>query len=196
MDPQTDSAASPSDDSLASTFVPDSPPPLSDLEDLTTHVDLESIANPDDPALKYLPFRGKAGGKGLSFRTRATLLSIVVGMLPLMGVGLAAYYAANRALTQQGLKVQGDRTTGAANQVNRFLQDQAMALQLLANTPTLTTPRLLLLTPVPIKQSLLNRYLQVNRAYDSLALVSADGQARILAQAGREGIANNLSQNP
>lgn len=149
--------------------------------------------DPDDPALPYI--EDKSRSNRLSLTARAMVIAIAVGTLPMIGIGTTAYYAASRTMNQQMVQVKQKQAVDAANQVNQFLQDRAGNLQLLANTPLLTNPRLLTKTSTQTKQGLLNRFLDGSRGYDSLTVVTADGQASVLVQAGQGPIADGLAQN-
>ena len=75
--------------------------------------------------------------QALSLRTKATLWALVLGTLPVMVVGSAAYVLANRAVRHEIRTTQKTQAVQVADQLNRFMLERYSDVESLAQFPGL-----------------------------------------------------------
>ncbi|MBV9388112.1 MAG: methyl-accepting chemotaxis protein [Chroococcidiopsidaceae cyanobacterium CP_BM_ER_R8_30] len=118
----------------------------------------------------------------LSLRTKATLLAIVIGVVPVFGVGTIAYFSARHSIAKQIAETKTSRVNGLADKVNRFMYDHYNELQTLGHVPSFINPKLRETTSSQEKQLFLNQVVKTSLIYDSIALIDTNGS--VIAQAG------------
>ncbi|MBW4573709.1 MAG: GAF domain-containing protein [Aphanothece sp. CMT-3BRIN-NPC111] len=149
-----------------------------------TEVEIPSIET--TPELRHSR-DSKAGGswlERLSLRTKATLLAIAIGTLPVLAVGATAYYIANKEVTQQIYSIKKDSAVDAADKINRYMRDRYADIQFITTLPAFTNPKTRATLTPQDTQALLNRYVEFYKGYENIALLSADGQGRLIVESG------------
>ncbi|MFM2304256.1 MAG: hypothetical protein RLZZ135_1666, partial [Cyanobacteriota bacterium] len=111
----------------------------------------------------------------LNFKTKATLLAIALGLVPLAVVGTLSYLQISNTLQQQVTKSQTDRAEAVADKLNRFVFERNGDVEILAAQPIFADPKLSASTSVQDKVKLLDRYIASYRVYDSIAIFSLNG---------------------
>ncbi|MCF4967748.1 methyl-accepting chemotaxis protein [Nostoc sp. CMAA1605] len=120
----------------------------------------------------------------LSLKTKAVILAIAIGTIPIVTIGAIAYNVLNKSITQQVTKTQQDEAASVANTVNRYILERYQDIQTLANLPFLTNVQVRNITTDAQKQALLNQIIQVNPNYDSIAVFDTEG--RVIVQSTGE----------
>ncbi len=127
----------------------------------------------DATAAKAKPF------SKFSLRTKATILAIALGTIPLALVGTGAYLAASTTLTQKVEFEQKAQATEAIDKVNRFIFERFGDVQVIANLPTLRNAQLSALSSRQDKQLLLDQYMKTYGVYESIAVFELNGNVNV-----------------
>ncbi|GAA6615884.1 methyl-accepting chemotaxis protein [Scytonema sp. NUACC26] len=130
--------------------------------------------------------------KKLSLATKATLLAIAIGTIPVLAIGTLAYYIASMATGSKGAQIQQAEVNGLADKVNRFMLERYTDMQVLSTLPVLTNTKLRDSLSPREKQVLLDKYIESYKVYDSIAILNLSGNA--IAQSRGASI-NNQSNN-
>ena len=131
--------------------------------------------------------------RGLSLRTKATALAIILGTLPVIGTGATAYYLANQAVVNQIGQTKQARATDLADQINRFIFERYGDVQIMSSLPIFTDPKLRATTTIAQKQAALNRFLDAYQVYDSIGLFELNGN--LIVQTIGKPLPNPKDQN-
>jgi len=133
-----------------------------------------------------------AAFKRLGLSTKATLLAIAIGTLPVLGIGILAYTVANGTITKQISDNQQADGLGLLDKINRFIVERYGDIQVLSNLPVLANPRVREVTGLKEKQAVLDSYVAAYKVYDSIAVFDLDG--KLLYQSASEPLANQKSR--
>lgn len=125
------------------------------------------------PSVNQVP--GIAAFRRLSLKTKATVLAIAIGTLPVMGIGAIAYTFANRSITKQIITAEETLATTLSQRVTSFMAERTADMQVLSNLPILTVPNIRDAVPQDEKRGLLERFVEANAVYDSVALFDLNG---------------------
>jgi methyl-accepting chemotaxis protein PixJ len=120
--------------------------------------------------------------KGLSLKTKATLLAITIGVLPVAAIGGVAYFAANQSITQEITATEKARALGLADKANRYIFERYGDVQAMANLPIFRNPKVAAIVPLQEKQALLTGYTTIYGAYDSIAAFDLNGNLMVQSQ--------------
>ncbi|GAP98853.1 methyl-accepting chemotaxis protein [Leptolyngbya sp. NIES-2104] len=111
----------------------------------------------------------------LSLRTKATVLAIAIGTLPVIGIGAIAYSFANRSITKQIISAEETLATTLSQRVTSFMAERTADMQVLSTLPVLTVPNVRDAVSQDEKRGLLERFVEANTVYDSVALFDLNG---------------------
>ncbi len=125
----------------------------------------------------------------LSFKTKATLLAISLGLIPLAVVGALSYLQISNTLQQQVAKAQTDRAEAIADKLDRFIFERNGDVEVLASLAVFTNPKLAATTPAADKAVLLNQYIKSYQVYDSIAAFDIKGN--VITQSAGEALTKN-----
>jgi methyl-accepting chemotaxis protein PixJ len=125
--------------------------------------------------IRLEPASATSKWRKLSFKTKATLLAIALGLVPLAVVGTLSYLQISNTLQQQVIKSQTDRAEAVADKLNRFVFERNGDVEVLAAQPVFADPKLSATTSVQDKVKLLDRYVASYQVYDSIAIFSLNG---------------------
>jgi methyl-accepting chemotaxis protein PixJ len=112
----------------------------------------------------------------LSFKTKATLLAISLGMMPLVAIGTLSYFQIKASTEAQVIKLQTDRAAAVADKLNRFVFERNGDVEALAAQPVFVEPKLSATTPLEAKNNLLEKYVNIYQVYDSIAYFDLKGE--------------------
>jgi methyl-accepting chemotaxis protein PixJ len=124
----------------------------------------------------------RTGFKRLSLRTKATILAIAIGTLPVLGIGTLAYSIASQSITNKISKIQQAEAEGLADKVNRFMIERYGDIQVLANLPIFVNSKVREATTPNEKQVLLDKFIESYKVYDSIAVVDLNGDVIVQSQ--------------
>jgi methyl-accepting chemotaxis protein PixJ len=118
----------------------------------------------------------------LSLRTKATILAVTIGIVPVAVTGALAYKVADNAVTQQVNQGQVDQTRAISNQLSLFMLERFGDIQVLSILPALTNPKVQKTVSAQQKVELLESYIKYYGYYDAIVAIGLDGKP--IAQAG------------
>ena len=111
--------------------------------------------------------------KRLNLRTKATLLAIAIGTLPVIATGTLAYLVTSPTVKQNAIEKQEARISEAGELASRFIFERYGDIQVLADLPMFKDSKLK--TTDAEKQATLDKYVKTYAVYDSIALLDLNG---------------------
>lgn len=134
-----------------------------------------------------------SGLQELSLGKKATILAIAFGTIPALGIGALAYSFANKSMTRQLTRTTEAQAINLADNVNRFMFERYGDIQVLANLPLLTNPKVSASATTPEKQAVLNSFVAAYKTYNSVAVFDLEG--RVIFQSTGEPLGKDRDRN-
>jgi methyl-accepting chemotaxis protein PixJ len=125
----------------------------------------------------------------LSFKTKATLLAIALGIAPIVAVGSITYVQIQNTLQRQTTNAQKTRAEAIADKLNRFIFERNGDVEVLASLPFLANPKIAAVTPALDKSLVLDGFIKSYGVYDSIA--AFDPQGNLIVQSSGELLTKN-----
>ncbi len=122
----------------------------------------------------------------LSFKTKATLLAIAVGITPIVVIGTLNYFQVRKASQQQAIKTQTARAEAVADKLNRFVFERYGDASILSTLPVFADAKVAAITSIESKGKLLDRFVSAYQVYDSIAVFDIKGN--LIAQSKGESL--------
>ncbi|MDZ8109871.1 MAG: methyl-accepting chemotaxis protein [Nostoc sp. DedQUE12a] len=129
----------------------------------------------------------------LSLVTKATILAIAIGTVPVLAIGAIAFGFANKSITKQITQSQQAQATGLSDKINRFMLGRYGDIQVISSLPFLTNSQLSNSTSNEEKQAVLNRVVEAYKAYDSVAIF--DRLGNLIVQSTGEVLENQKDES-
>jgi hypothetical protein len=129
----------------------------------------------------------------LSLKTKAILFACAIGIIPMLTLGVASYIATSGQTQQQQTTAQQDRTKSLNDKVKHFLFERYGDVQVLANLPMLSNPKVKNSLSFAEKQTVLEQYAQTYGVYDSIAVFDLAGD--VITQSSGQPISNHKSRD-
>lgn len=126
----------------------------------------------------------------LSLRTKATIIAIAIGTLPVLGFGILSYLIASKSIENKVSQLQQSETEDLADKVNRFILERYANAQVLASLPTLKNWKIREVISHQDKQAFLDKITE-SKVYDSIAVVNLNGD--IILQSPGDVLPANLA---
>lgn len=123
-----------------------------------------------------------------SLRTKAILLAVAIGLIPIVAIGSLAYKFADNAFTQKVNQGQIDQAKTLSNQLSLFMLERFGDIQALSALPAFTDLRMQKMITDPEKRELLESYMKYNSYYDSIVVMDLAG--RPVLETGIEDLKN------
>ncbi|MBD2529322.1 methyl-accepting chemotaxis protein [Nostoc flagelliforme FACHB-838] len=117
---------------------------------------------------------------------KATIFAIAIGTIPVLTIGAIAFGFVNKSVTKQITQSQQAEVTGLSDKVNRFMLGRYGDIQVISSLPFLANSQSGVSTLD--KQAVLNRIVEVYKAYDSVAVF--DRQGNLIVQSTGEPLDN------
>jgi methyl-accepting chemotaxis protein len=121
-----------------------------------------------------------------SFKTKATLSAIAIGILPVILIGGLNYNQIKNTNQQQITKTQKSRATAIADKLNRFIFERNGDIQVLSSLPVFVDSKVSAIASPESKSQLLDRFVSSYQAYDSIAAFDLKGN--LIAQSKGESL--------
>lgn len=118
----------------------------------------------------------------LKLGTKATLLALAIGTLPVVLIGTIAYTISGNTLQTKITNLQQAEAESLTDKVNRFMFERFGDTQILSNLPILTNPKVRATTTPKEKQEVLDRFVQTYKVYDSIAVLDLNGDVIFQSQ--------------
>jgi len=130
----------------------------------------------------------------LSLRTKATVLAIAIGTLPVLGIGSMAYWVANQSIQQKTTASHRVLTDNLADKVSAFMFERYGDIQVLASLAILSDAKISASTSLQQKQTFLTNYAEIYGVYKSIAVYGLDGNL-IVGGGSERARANNADKD-
>lgn len=145
--------------------------------------------------LSSLKKKQKSGSsKFFNLRTKATLLAIAIGVIPVATVGVLAYSVLERSLTKEIGEEQIGKTAIAANDVTRFLESRVNEIDALAQDSLLVDAKFRDKATQREKIAVLNNFKNKLEFYNSVIFYNLKGEQEFKAVSynlGKENLAKS-----
>ncbi len=112
----------------------------------------------------------------LPLRTKAIAFAIALGTIPVLLVGTTNYASSVQRSRRDATQAQEDLTAAIADKVGRFMFERNGDIQVLANLPILSNPEKTAGITPQQKQAVLDKYMKIYGAYDSIAVADTTGK--------------------
>lgn len=119
--------------------------------------------------------KGQFQWSALNLRTKATILAIAMGTLPVLGIGSVAYWVANRSITEETSNNQKDFSVALADKVSGFMFERYGDIQVISQQPIFTTAKVRNAVSLAEKQAQLDKYAAAYGFYDNILFADLDG---------------------
>jgi methyl-accepting chemotaxis protein PixJ len=167
---------------------PEADPPISELptllmpeSDSTSEKTLVLEAPTSEPKEQMAwPRTGQTKGKGLwkrlSLRTKVTAAAMLIGVLPVLVTGAAAYTFAGQAVSQQIQDGKQARVNALARRLAMFMRERLRDTQSLAATAVFADPKLAVVATTEQKEQVLNDTLKIyGKTFSNIAVFGLNG---------------------
>ena len=111
-----------------------------------------------------------------SFKAKATLAAIALGVLPIATIGTLNYFQISSINQQQTAKAELERAELVADKLNRFIFERNGDVATLSSLPVFADPQISKIATPQTRSALLERYSQSYGVYDSIAAFDLNGQ--------------------
>ncbi|MBD2499465.1 methyl-accepting chemotaxis protein [Anabaena azotica] len=131
--------------------------------------------------------------QNLSLKTKAVVLAIALGILPMLTVGAIAYNLLNKSITQQISKSQQTAAIRLTQTANRFMWERFADIQFISQLPFFANTQVSKQTSREEKQAVLDNLVQTSQNYASIAVFDIKGE--LIAQSRGEILYNQKDQS-
>jgi methyl-accepting chemotaxis protein PixJ len=133
---------------------------------------VREIDNPQTQRKRHREFALES----LSLKTKVQAVAIAFSTLPILGIGLGAYFYSNQSTVQQIQQEKQSRSTQLAKDVDRFLSSRYGDIQTLSQQPSFANPQLAATTPKTVKEKIFNDYVDTYGLYSRAAFLDLQGK--------------------
>lgn len=123
-------------------------------------------------------------GKRLTLKQKAATAAVVLGTLPVLGVGAASYHFADKQLTQNVVGVQTGDAARLSDLVSRYMAQRYSDIQVLANMSVVSENAQRLDQNLAERTAALDRTQQAYKTYSNLAILDLEGRPTV--QVGKQ----------
>jgi methyl-accepting chemotaxis protein len=121
-----------------------------------------------------------------SFKTKATLVAIAIGIAPVILIGGLNYNQIANANRQQIIKMQKLRAEAVADKLNRFVFERNGDVEVISSLPVFVDAKVSAIASTQTKSQLLDRFVTSYQVYDSIAAFDLKGN--LIAQSKGESL--------
>ena len=114
--------------------------------------------------------------QNLSLKTKAIVLAIALGILPILTVGAIAYNLLNKSITQQISKSQQTAAIKLTETANRFMWERFADIQFISQLPSFANHQVSKRTSREEKEAVLDNLVQTYQNYESIAVFDIKGE--------------------
>ncbi|MDF5715700.1 MAG: methyl-accepting chemotaxis protein [Rhizonema sp. NSF051] len=141
------------------------------------------------------PLKGKMvrWWKGVNVKAKVTSVAVVMSTIPVLAIGITAYYFADRSITKQVEGFGKARVVNLQQTANLFMRQCWSNIQMMASLDVFTKRELRSHTTQRDKVAVLTRLMNIYGIYDSIAIF--DLQGNVVAQTTGAALGNQLDQN-
>jgi methyl-accepting chemotaxis protein PixJ len=113
--------------------------------------------------------------EGLSLKTKVKAFAIAFSTIPILGIGLGAYFSSSASTMRQIEAEKQNRVTQLAKDVDRFFSNRFGDIQTLAQQPSLNDPQAAALASDTIREKIFNNYVDAYKLYSGAAFFDLQG---------------------
>jgi methyl-accepting chemotaxis protein len=113
--------------------------------------------------------------KKMSLRIKAIVFAIALGTIPVILTGAITFFLANQSITSYVINYQETRALATANEVSNFMLERYQDIKQLARLSILNDPRVSQTTSTIQKKAMLDKYIEEDEGYDSIAVADLKG---------------------
>jgi methyl-accepting chemotaxis protein PixJ len=128
--------------------------------------------------------------KSLNLKTKATLLAIAIGTIPVLATGATAYYFANKSITKEAISLEEFQASELQDKIGRFMQERLGDITVLTSLKVFVNPEKF---TVKEKTEILERFLKAYKVYDSIAVFDLKGNVIAQTDKGKK-LENHLDR--
>ena len=128
----------------------------------------------------------------LSLKTKGTLVATVLGLTPLVAIGVLSYFQINNSLKEQTIQTQKGRAAAIADKLNRFVFERNGDIEIVGSLPIFTNSRVDAISSAADKARLLDQFVTSYQTYDSIAAFDLKGN--VIAQSKGAPLDNHLNR--
>jgi len=151
---------------------------------------LETPSRQNGKTARAFPLNGALGWfNRIGLAKKATVIAIAISTIPVLAVGGIVLAVANQSITSKISSIQQSEAIGLSDKVNRFMFERYGDIQVLANLPILTSPKVKAVVTNQEKEALLNKYIETYKSYDSIAVFDLNGN--VIVQSQGKALGNN-----
>jgi methyl-accepting chemotaxis protein PixJ len=155
---------------------------------LSPHPQEISFDSTQTTSLQRHPSRG---WRFASLRTKATIIAIAIGTLPVLAIASSAYFVVNQKIEEQVLQYEASDGFDLEDKLNLFVSQRYDDVQAMAKLDAFSNSKVRELMSRDEKNEILNSYLKTYQFYDSIIVY--DLQGNVLAQSSGDVTSNYLS---
>jgi methyl-accepting chemotaxis protein len=131
--------------------------------------------------------------QGINVKTKATSLAVAMSTIPVLAIGVTAYYFANQSITRQVEAFGKEKVVDLQQKANLFMRQRFGDIQVMASLDVFTDPELRSRMTDQDKVAVLTRLMNSHGIYDSIAIF--DLQGNVVAQTAGPPLSNQLNQD-
>lgn len=129
-------------------------------------------------------------GKSLSLKTKATLLAIALGTIPVLATGGTAYYFANQSITKETIATEELQASELQDKVGRFMQERRGDITVISSLKVLANPEKFTFEE---RSEILKRFYEAYSSYESIAAFDLKGNVIAQSDEGQK-LENHLDR--
>jgi len=131
------------------------------------------------------------GWRFASLRTKATIIAIAIGTLPVLVIASSAYFVVNQKIEEQVLQYEASDGFDLEDKLNLFVSQRYDDVQAMAKLDAFSNSKVRDIMTREEKNEILNNYLKTYQFYDSIIVY--DLQGNVLAQSAGDVVPNYLN---
>jgi Methyl-accepting chemotaxis protein (MCP) signalling domain len=128
-----------------------------------------------------------------SFKTKAIMLAIALGVTPITAIGTLNYLQTSSANQQQLINQEQKRAEMIADKFNRFIFERTGDVSIISTLPIFSDPKVIAITSAESKSQLLDRFVDIYQVYDNIALFDLKGNLIVQSKGAKLG--NHFDRN-
>ena len=147
-----------------------------------------------NPGLIYgvsLPQKNTSWWRAASLRTKATVLALAMGTVPVVLVGLTAYFVASQSIQEQIFQNEKTIATDLEDKLNLFVKQRYEDIVALSQLDAFANPKVREVLTTEYKNARLDEVLKASPIYDHVVVYDLKG--KVIAQSQGESLPNFLA---
>ena len=156
-------------------------------------IEIETVIQPKVYSQNFSVNRIISWIKNRELRTKAIIFAVTIGVLPILGVGIATYSLVNKSVTQQITTNKQANALWVLDNIENYLQNREKEVQLLTNFNWLASNQSNRKNTVAEKQLKINNWHSLHTAYESVTIL--DTQGNVVIQTGNNNTNNQARES-